>query len=243
VSRSAVEVLLDADCSLVEKMVLQIIARHGRGSDGSGGHPSARRIALMAGVSRSTLHYVLISLRTKGWISWTSGNARENKANTYTLYLNAIPMLPDLWRSSSQTYLAHRDSPVSQPVSLTESGLSRFGSKPVSLAGHQASTEASTTVPPLTVFEKREGREKRDDDTHDGEGVGVGGGMGEPNDAGASACVSSSSSSLSLPHFESKSKSRKPAPNYACGLPSFEEYQRIYASLPQRDRARKEKTQ
>ena len=144
VSRSAVETLFDADCQTLEKIVLMVIARHGQGTDGSGGRPSLRRIAKIAGVSCSTLHYVLISLRTKGWLSWNPGNASENKANTYTLHFDAIPMLPDLWRSSSQTRLAHRGSPASQPDSFTEAALPRFGSKPASPAEYQANTEANT---------------------------------------------------------------------------------------------------
>ncbi|WP_158750227.1 helix-turn-helix domain-containing protein [Acidobacterium sp. S8] len=149
-SRSAVEVLLDADCSSVEKLVLLAIARHGRGTDGSGGYPSVRRIAKMAGVSRSTVKRTVDSLRAKKWLSWSSGNARENKANTYTLHLDAIPMLPNLWRSpvptigtalyspQVQPYAHHRPS----PISTIGIGLYPSEAKPVPTMGTQASTEA-----------------------------------------------------------------------------------------------------
>lgn len=99
------EIILDANCSSIEKLVLLVIARHGRGKDGSGGFPSVRRIARIAGISTSTLHSVLGEMRKKKWLSWNPGSVKENKANEYTLDLSEIPLLPDLWRPPIQPCL------------------------------------------------------------------------------------------------------------------------------------------
>lgn len=131
------EIILDANCSSIEKLVLLVIARHGRGKDGSGGFPSVRRIARIAGISTSTLHSVLGEMRKKKWLSWNPGSVKENKANEYTLHLSEIPLLPDLWR----------------PVATTDTALSRFGTKPVSVAGHQAST--LTMAAHKSAYEKK----------------------------------------------------------------------------------------
>jgi hypothetical protein len=88
VSRSAKEALLYADCSPVEKVVLQAIADHGRGMDGSGGFPSVRRFALIARVRPSTVHIALKTLAAKGWLSWS--RASKNSASTYTIHHDAI---------------------------------------------------------------------------------------------------------------------------------------------------------
>lgn len=105
-----------------------------------------RRIARMAGISTSTARAALGAMRKKHWLSWSSGNAKESKANTYTLYLNAIPMLPNLWRSSLQTCGDYRYRPVADPVATTATDLWRLEAKPVAVAGHQASTEANTNT-------------------------------------------------------------------------------------------------
>lgn len=145
-SRSVVELLLDADCSLVEKMILQVVARHGKGSDGSGGYPSIRRIALMSRISTSTTRGALGAMRKKKWLSWSSGNAQENKANEYTIHLDAIPMLHDLWRSPLQPSGDQRYSPVADPVATIATDLWRSEAKPVATTATQASTEVNTNT-------------------------------------------------------------------------------------------------
>ncbi len=98
-SRSAMEVILDADCTGYEKLVLMVIARHGRGTNGSGSFPSVRRIARMAGISTFTVNFTLKSLKEKPWFKLRSGVGRG--VNKYDLDLGAIPMLPDLWAHRS----------------------------------------------------------------------------------------------------------------------------------------------
>ena len=148
-SRFAVEdILRKCKCGPREKLVLMSIASWG-GGDGSGGHPTVRRIALMAGVSRSTVQTILKALRDKSWLSWTSGSAKENTANTYTIHLDAIPIIDwTLYRSQVQAQYLPPGHPVpatgTAPVPATGPTLYRFGSKPVPATGTHASTKANT---------------------------------------------------------------------------------------------------
>jgi len=147
-SRSAVEVLLDADCSSIEKLVLQAIARHGRREDGSGGYPNVRRIALIAGTSRSTVQRTVSTLRAKGWLSWNPGQGRT--ANTYTLHLDAIPKIPNLWRSVPTTGTqTERSVPTigtkaDAVVSHADAVVSQIGGRSVPTVGPELNTEVNT---------------------------------------------------------------------------------------------------
>ena len=90
-SRSAKETLLYAKCSPVEKGgKLLATADHGKGTDGSGGYPSVRRIALIARVSPATAHRAVRTLGRRGWLSWH--RASKNTASTYTIHHDAISM-------------------------------------------------------------------------------------------------------------------------------------------------------
>jgi hypothetical protein len=137
-SRNAIEILLDADCSIAEKMLLLIIYRHGRGADGKGSFPGVRRLARIAGISTSTTWTSLSAMRGKNWLSWSPGNAREREPNTYTIRFDAIPIIPDLWRSPIQP----RPNPVSTadtvPVSISDTPPV---SDPVSVAATEANTK------------------------------------------------------------------------------------------------------
>jgi hypothetical protein len=141
-SLSAVEIILrECDCPTVEKMVLMAIASHGKGTDGNESRPSVRRVAKMAGISTSTVHYALDSLRAKGWLSWDSGNFGKKTANIYTIHLDAISRINwTLYRTSG---VSLTESLTANPVSRSpRHPVSRFGLPSVSLAGHEASTEA-----------------------------------------------------------------------------------------------------
>jgi hypothetical protein len=101
-SRTAVEALLNADCSPVEKLVLQAIASHmGR----NGTYPSVRRIAQMAVIATSTAQLALESMRKKKWLSWHPRCAGENNTSIYTIHFDTIPMLPTgLWNRTDSRY-------------------------------------------------------------------------------------------------------------------------------------------
>jgi hypothetical protein len=136
-SLQILEVILMADCPAVEKLVLLTIAKHGKGANGSGGYPGLRRIAQIVGISRSTLHSVLATLRAKRWLSWTSGSPEAS--NIYRIYVEAIPML-DLTRSAS-----HPDS-VAEPPPWLRERVTR-GSTPDPVAEPEASTKKQKQIP------------------------------------------------------------------------------------------------
>lgn len=92
-SLNAMEKLLLADCPPVWKVVLMVIARHGRGPNGNDGRPGLQRLARLAGIGRSTLVQILGLLEAKGWLTWVKGSAERHTANTYTIHFDKIPML------------------------------------------------------------------------------------------------------------------------------------------------------
>lgn len=84
-SRSAVEDILDnASLPMAEKMVLIVIARHGRGLNGSGGYPSLRLIAMKAGCGRSKVDNTLRSLEAKGYSRGSAGVLERKKSTSTT---------------------------------------------------------------------------------------------------------------------------------------------------------------
>jgi hypothetical protein len=147
VSRSAVEdILRKCECGPYEKLVLMSIASHGRGTDGCGGFLSATTIANEACVDRRTVFRILTSLRDKGWLSWTSGNAKKNTANRYDIYLDAIPAHPSgtlpLGPSDTETLPSGTETPP--PSGTLPLGLVAAKPKPSGTVPPQASTEAKT---------------------------------------------------------------------------------------------------
>lgn len=124
-------------------MVLIVIARHGQGINGNGTFATVRRIALMARISTSTAWTALKAMRQKGWLSWNPGNVKGNIANTYTLHLEAIPKIKDLWRSPIQTVAVADTATIATidtPVAITDTDCSDQAPQTVSVAGTQANT-------------------------------------------------------------------------------------------------------
>lgn len=141
-SERALERLLLADCGSTEKLVLLAVAHHGTGASGSGGWPSVRRIARIAGVSTSTAQVALRSLAKRGWLSWQSGSAKANSSNRYTINAEAIKLLDfDLYRPAAQGYGGSSHRPVASAVPASATGLWRNGQKPVATTGNESSTE------------------------------------------------------------------------------------------------------
>ncbi len=121
-SRSAVEDILDnASLPMAEKMVLIVIARHGRGLNGSGGYPSLRLIAMKAGCGRSKVDNTLRSLEAKGILTRISGGSGKKKVNVYDIHPDKVPQYPSsgltgspLDSSSGLTGSPLDDPPVAQ---------------------------------------------------------------------------------------------------------------------------------
>jgi DNA-binding transcriptional MocR family regulator len=142
-SLNAVEDLYYVECPGVEKSVLQVIALHGRGTDGNGGYPSIRRIALMSGFSRSTVQLALTALRDKGWLEWS--RASKNSQNIYAIHIDKIPKIDfTVYREPIQACTDSRYTNASNHAadSCTESRYTvyRQAASRVPTAGNEAST-------------------------------------------------------------------------------------------------------
>lgn len=145
-SLSAVEALLLADCPPVWKVVLMVIARHGRGVNGNGGRPGLRRIARLAGIGRSTLVQILALLEAKGWLTWVKGSAKTHKANTYTIHFDKIPLLDweETLPSPESELVQNLDQPYAEIRTSPEPELVQKEAKTSPESGPEAVTEGST---------------------------------------------------------------------------------------------------
>lgn len=153
-SLSAVEALLLADCPPAWKVVLMVIAKHGRGLNGNGGRPGLRRIARLAGIGRSTLVEILALLEAKGWLTWIKGSAKKHRANAYTIRFEAIPIHNWVGNLTSKESELGQNLDQSEIWTRPESELVQKEALTRPESGPEASTEANTST--RTLFAKDE---------------------------------------------------------------------------------------